>query len=142
MRSLTGRVAQPTQVATAAARGISRTSIRNPGKQTGRSLRSARFENGAPGRIRTHDPLVRSQVLYPTELRARGANYIGTGDHGLGPKVSIWGLAPALSLWSPVSGRSTHESGRATSSSGFLSASIPQTTTMTAAAHIRMAANA
>ena len=27
---------------------------------------------GAPGRIRTHDPLVRSQVLYPTELRARG----------------------------------------------------------------------
>ena len=30
---------------------------------------------GAPGRIRTHDPLVRSQVLYPTELRARcGAN--------------------------------------------------------------------
>ncbi len=28
------------------------------------------FEAGAPGRIRTHDPLVRSQVLYPTELRA------------------------------------------------------------------------
>ena len=28
---------------------------------------------GAPGRIRTHDPLVRSQVLYPTELRALGA---------------------------------------------------------------------
>ena len=26
---------------------------------------------GAPGRIRTHDPVVRSQVLYPTELRAR-----------------------------------------------------------------------
>ena len=26
--------------------------------------------DGAPGRIRTHDPLVRSQVLYPTELRA------------------------------------------------------------------------
>ena len=25
---------------------------------------------GAAGRIRTHDPLVRSQVLYPTELRA------------------------------------------------------------------------
>ncbi len=30
---------------------------------------------GAPGRIRTHDPLVRSQVLYPTELRARIRNY-------------------------------------------------------------------
>ena len=28
------------------------------------------FQCGAPGRIRTHDPLVRSQVLYPTELRA------------------------------------------------------------------------
>lgn len=28
------------------------------------------FLFGAPGRIRTHDPLVRSQVLYPTELRA------------------------------------------------------------------------
>ena len=26
---------------------------------------------GAPGEIRTPDPLVRSQVLYPTELRAR-----------------------------------------------------------------------
>ena len=31
---------------------------------------SARQSIGAPGRIRTHDPLVRSQVLYPTELRA------------------------------------------------------------------------
>ena len=28
-------------------------------------------EIGAPGEIRTPDPLVRSQVLYPTELRAR-----------------------------------------------------------------------
>ncbi len=28
--------------------------------------------NGAPGEIRTPDRLVRSQVLYPTELRARG----------------------------------------------------------------------
>ena len=27
---------------------------------------------GAAGRIRTHDPLVRSQVLYPAELRAHG----------------------------------------------------------------------
>ena len=26
--------------------------------------------NGAPGKIRTPDPLVRSQVLYPTELQA------------------------------------------------------------------------
>ena len=28
------------------------------------------YEYGAPGRIRTSDHLVRSQVLYPTELRA------------------------------------------------------------------------
>ena len=26
---------------------------------------------GAPGAIRTPDPLVRSQILYPTELRVR-----------------------------------------------------------------------
>src|SRR5690606_35970968 len=32
---------------------------------------------GAPGRIRTSDHLVRSQVLYPTELRApKVANYV------------------------------------------------------------------
>ncbi|CAD5268408.1 hypothetical protein HALO59_30331 [Halomonas sp. 59] len=29
------------------------------------------MESGAPGRIRTSDPLIRSQVLYPAELRAR-----------------------------------------------------------------------
>ena len=29
------------------------------------------LKNGAPGEIRTPDRLVRSQVLYPTELRAR-----------------------------------------------------------------------
>jgi hypothetical protein len=29
------------------------------------------FKNGAPGRIRTSDRLVRSQVLYPAELRVR-----------------------------------------------------------------------
>jgi hypothetical protein len=27
--------------------------------------------NGAPGRIRTSDPQIRSLVLYPAELRAR-----------------------------------------------------------------------
>src|SRR5690606_25369349 len=29
------------------------------------------FENGAPERIRTSDPQIRSLVLYPAELRAR-----------------------------------------------------------------------
>ena len=35
------------------------------------------WQSGAPGRIRTSDRLVRSQVLYPAELRARfeGAHY-------------------------------------------------------------------
>src|SRR5580704_17987052 len=40
-------------------------------------------KSGAPGEIRTPDPLVRSQMLYPAELRARGhhstAKYFGRG---------------------------------------------------------------
>ena len=39
-------------------------------KQKGPAFLQALDLLGAPGRIRTHDPLVRSQVLYPTELRA------------------------------------------------------------------------
>ena len=31
--------------------------------------------DGAPGMIRTCDPLIRSQVLYPAELRVPEANY-------------------------------------------------------------------
>ena len=34
-------------------------------------LKLSHYANGAPGEIRTPDPLVRSQVLYPTELQAR-----------------------------------------------------------------------
>ncbi len=34
-------------------------------------LLALNVKNGAPGRIRTSDRLVRSQVLYPAELRAR-----------------------------------------------------------------------
>ena len=41
-------------------------------KKKGLQQLQALFNDGAPGRIRTHDPLVRSQVLYPTELRAQG----------------------------------------------------------------------
>ena len=40
---------------------------------------------GAPGAIRTPDPLVRSQILYPTELRARcirAAHYTEIFDCG------------------------------------------------------------
>ena len=37
-------------------------------------------ENGAPGEIRTPDHLVRSQVLYPAELRAQKHDVNG-GDY-------------------------------------------------------------
>ncbi len=42
-------------------------------------------ENGAPERIRTSDHLVRSQVLYPAELRAQngGEGGIRTPDAGI-----------------------------------------------------------
>ncbi len=43
-----------------------------------------RAENGALGRIRTSDHLIRSQVLYPTELRARKR----LEDQGLSKKPS------------------------------------------------------
>jgi hypothetical protein len=33
-----------------------------------RGPRTLELGNGAPGRIRTPDPLIRSQVLYPAEL--------------------------------------------------------------------------
>ena len=46
------------------------------------SLSSAPF-SGAPGEIRTPDPLVRSQMLYPIELRAQ----LLTGKWG---KDEIW----------------------------------------------------
>jgi hypothetical protein len=36
--------------------------------------------DGAPGEIRTPDLLVRSQTLYPTELRARNAWHVYQGD--------------------------------------------------------------
>ena len=32
------------------------------------------FKTGVPGEIRTPDPLVRSQALYPAELRVRSAS--------------------------------------------------------------------
>ena len=44
--------------------------------------------NGAPGEIRTPDRLVRSQVLYPAELQARGrGSKIRTYDHSLPKRV-------------------------------------------------------
>ena len=39
---------------------------------------------GAPGEIRTPDPLVRSQVLYPTELRAHCMKWLRGGGQERG----------------------------------------------------------
>lgn len=44
---------------------------------TALSSRKGEKEDGAAGRIRTHDPLVRSQILYPTELQPREEETIG-----------------------------------------------------------------
>ena len=46
--------------------------------------RGALLFSGAPGEIRTPDQLVRSQVLYPAELRAR------IGDAGLRQYILIF----------------------------------------------------
>src|SRR6201996_2482931 len=53
------------------------------------------FGNGAPERIRTSDPQIRSLVLYPAELRVRfeGANLLGSLSKG---KHYRTGLAQGL----------------------------------------------
>jgi hypothetical protein len=44
---------------------------------------------GAPGEIRTPDPLVRSQVLYPTELRAhREGEFVCRNERDSDPGVN------------------------------------------------------
>ena len=49
-------------------------------------------ENGAPGEIRTPDLLVRSQALYPTELRAQGARILPKTTGGEGGIRTLEGL--------------------------------------------------
>ena len=45
-------------------------------------------ENGAPEEIRTPDPLLRRQLLYPAELQAHGrGSKIRTYDHSLPKRV-------------------------------------------------------
>ncbi len=39
---------------------------------------------GVPGGIRTHDPLLRRQPLYPTELQGQGIVYHSNVAQGLG----------------------------------------------------------
>ncbi len=40
-----------------------------------KNLEKRKRKENAPGRIRTSDPLIRSQVLYPAELRAQSKHY-------------------------------------------------------------------
>ena len=47
------------------------------------------FCNGTPGRIRTSDHLVRSQVLYPAELRAQKL-YLQTSVEMRGQEGARW----------------------------------------------------
>src|SRR5258705_1041193 len=47
------------------------TGIRHAEQTSAESKEADGERSGAPGRIRTSDPLVRSQMLYPAELRAR-----------------------------------------------------------------------
>ena len=77
-----------------------------------RSRVGTRFgRNGAPGRIRTSDRLVRSQVLYPTELRARCSAERGLWWQRSAASTTRWALAErssfadAARLRQPVSSR-------------------------------------
>ena len=54
-------------------------------------LKLSHYANGAPGEIRTPDPLVRSQVLYPTELQARILHFIHCEDNIFCSKLG-WSL--------------------------------------------------
>ena len=45
--------------------------------------------NGAHGRIRTSDRLVRSQVLYPAELHARNSFYVCSSGATLHTRVTL-----------------------------------------------------
>ncbi len=48
--------------------------------------------NGAPGRIRTPDPLIRSQLLYPTELQAQLSSPLTADSCQLKNQLLIIGL--------------------------------------------------
>ena len=69
-------------------------------------------KNGAPGEIRTPDPLVRSQMLYPAELRAQHETISGDFDYSGNSRIhedeggggqtirhTVNTLCPALSIF-------------------------------------------
>ena len=90
----------------------------NPLSRTTRTQKSQRriagfpVCSGAPGRIRTSDPQVRSLVLYPTELRAQKRNYAGSTNpssiaavqHRMSSQLAeTEGFEPSMELLTPYS---------------------------------------
>jgi hypothetical protein len=58
------------------------------GKEKWLRIASEPFKNvGAAGRNRTHDPLVRSQVLYPAELQPPEAHIIAALNELANPPI-------------------------------------------------------
>jgi hypothetical protein len=57
---------------------------------------------GAPGEIRTPDPLVRSQVLYPTELRAREPGIMRMPHGAVNLAVALADVGDPLVLHGPL----------------------------------------
>ncbi len=51
-------------------------SFTRPGRQAVNGAPQKELCNGAPERIRTSDPQIRSLMLYPAELRARGSETV------------------------------------------------------------------
>ena len=64
------------------------------------SAAKAPQNSGAPGRIRTPDPLGRSQSLYPTELQAQQKH--GAGDGNRTHARSLEGSRPTIRLHPPA----------------------------------------
>src|SRR6185312_9781527 len=75
--------------------------------EKGQILRSGLYKVGAAGRNRTHDPLVRSQVLYPAELQPPETSIIaalsglaksGRAHSGSAIRIPKW-KRPDLAIW-------------------------------------------
>ncbi len=57
------------------------------------------FNDGAPGGTRTHNPQIRSLILYPVELRAHSAAYRQPGYYSplaLNKQLTNWSIRPEL----------------------------------------------
>jgi integrase len=91
-------------------------SAQRPGRRRSKTRKFAQ-ESGAPCRTRTCDLLVRSQTLYPTELRARELSTIANGAQRTNPNPApnrpgkLMGRCPPIGD-SPASARTADASAR------------------------------